>query len=362
MKKTHSLLLGLISAVLLAAALPAQAEWSERAELTQERLHGKFWDDDASRFLTGYPEDGDHWHYWWQAHALDVLIDAYERTGDEAFLERAGALYEGVLEVNDGITNDFYDDMLWMALALLRLHDITGDETYREAIDELWQDIQTGWNDHYGGGIAWEKNQLDYKNTPSNAPAVILAARLYQTFGEEEDLEWAKRIYTWLQDTLIDPDTGFAWDGINRQGDGEIDKNWAFTYNQGTYIGAALELYRVTGEEEYREEAFRTAAATVDRLVDDETGIFTESGSGDGGLFKGILVRYMTDLIQAFPDQTAQYRELLLKNADTLWSQTRETEPLLFAADWSETGEAPLDLSVQLSGLKLIEHAAQLTD
>ncbi len=58
MKKTHSLLPGLISIALFAAALPAQAEWSERAELTQERLHGKFWDDDASRFRTGYPEDG----------------------------------------------------------------------------------------------------------------------------------------------------------------------------------------------------------------------------------------------------------------------------------------------------------------
>lgn len=342
---------------------PETSPWAERATAAQEQFHATFWNDETSLFETRYPPDDGHWHYWWQAHALDVLIDAYERTEDAKYLEQASLLYRGVLEVNDGITIDFYDDMLWMALALLRLHEHTGDDTYRNAVLTLWDDIQTGWNDHYGGGIAWQKNQLDYKNTPSNAPAVILAARLYQTFGNEEDLEWARRTYDWLQETLIDSETGFAWDGINRQGDGEIDKNWAFTYNQGTYIGASLALYRITGDATYREEAFRTAEATVDRLADAESGIFSESGSGDGGLFKGVLIRYMTAFILEFPEETDTYRELVLNNADTLWAKTREADDrLLFAADWSAPAEPPLDLSAQLSGMMLVEHAARLPE
>ena len=32
-------------------------------------------------------------------------------------------------------------------------------------------------------------------------------------------------------------------------------KNWIFTYNQGTFLGAALELYKITGEKGYLNDA-----------------------------------------------------------------------------------------------------------
>jgi len=42
---------------------------------------------------------------------------------------------------------------------------------------------------------------------------------------------------------MVDPATGFVWDGKNRTGDGHIDKDWEFTYCQGVFIGAGVELY-----------------------------------------------------------------------------------------------------------------------
>ncbi|MEI4878463.1 glycoside hydrolase family 76 protein, partial [Klebsiella pneumoniae] len=85
---------------------------------------------------------------------------------------------------------------------------------------------------------------------------------------------------------------------INRQGDGRIDKDWRFTYNQGVYIGAAVELYRVTQDRSYLDEAWKTAAYVEQQMTSPATGMLPSEGDGDGALFKGILVRYLLELIK----------------------------------------------------------------
>jgi predicted alpha-1,6-mannanase (GH76 family) len=347
--------------------------WAERAEQAQGDLQSNFWNERAAVFRSRYPGRRGDLNYWWQAHAIDVLVDGYERTNDVASIRRADQLYRGVVRANRGITIDYYDDMEWMALALLRLYQHTEDEAHLEAVRILWKDIKTGWNDHQGGGIAWRKQQLDYKNTPANAPAIILAARLYRKFGDEEDLAWAKKIYQWQKENLVDPETRFVWDGVNRQGNGQIDKNWAFSYNQGVYIGANLELFRITDDSSYRDEALQTAAASVERLAQPQSKLLTERGGGDGGLFKGIFIRYLTDLILTFPhEKTDSYRELIMKNAESVWKETTEQESRLFGPAWSpprrpaRQQEAPdrrtWELSAHLSGVMLMEHAAKLSE
>ena len=141
------------------------------------------------------------------------------------------------------LLHNYYDDMEWMALALLRVYDATGREEDKEAVLVLWESIKTAWNDHMGGGMAWKKDQLDYRTPPPNAPASILASRLYQRFRRPEDLEWARKIYQYNK-SLVDPDTGFVWDGINRLGDGRIDKDWEYTYCQGVFLGAGAGFLR----------------------------------------------------------------------------------------------------------------------
>ncbi|TDQ40800.1 glycoside hydrolase family 76 protein [Aureibacillus halotolerans] len=329
-----------------------------RASEAQASLDQHYWNAESGLYNNAFEcnECNGQFHYWWQAHALDTLIDGYERTGDLAYLDRAEALYEGVLDRNnDEITNDFYDDMLWMALALLRLYEHTDEEHYKQAVLTLWGDIKTGWNNSFGGGIAWNKGQLDYKNTPSNGPAVILAARLYDAFGNEEDLLWAEKIYSWLTDTLVDPNTGIVWDGINRTGDGTIDKNWIFTYTQGVYIGAAVELYHVKSDPKFLEAAYATVDASIDQLT--TNGIVNEQGTGDGGLFKGIYIRYITELYKTNPTND-ELGSFILANAESAWAQTSDADGAFFGARWMTPPEFPVQLSQQLSGVMLMEHAA----
>lgn len=299
--------------------------------------------------------------YWPNAHGLDVLIDAYERTGNATYRGYFDQWFQGVRARNGNTwNNEFYDDMEWIALALLRAYQATNDTKYKDASLELWGYIKEGWNENAGGGIAWRKSQEWSKNACSNGPAAILAARLYREFGNEEDLEWATRIYGWLKSTLVNPTTGAVWDNIDSR-TGDINKEWVFTYNQGTYIGAAVELHQLLNERSYLNDAVLAADYTISSLV--ENSILKSEGGGDGGLFKGIFVRYFTNLIQqerleASPRR--RYIQFLEYNAETLWEQGATKPAVLFGPNWRQRPGAATGLTEQLSGCMLIEAIAHL--
>jgi len=342
---------------------PPHTLWSKRAALAQRSLLEHYWNASHAFFEVRVPFQvapndlpTDPFHYWWQAHAMDTLLDAFERDGDPQHLERVGALLRGVLERNGGqIVNDYYDDMAWMALALLRAYLLSGENTFLQRTLELWTDLQGGWNEHCGGGIAWRKIQLDYKNTPANAPVAILAARLHRHFQRPQDLEWAVKIYAWLEHHLVDPETGFVWDGMNREGNGLVDLEWALSYNEGTFIGAAQALWLETADPRFRNAARRTLEATRAKLCDPHTLELPAEGGGDGGLFKGILVRYATDWAL---ENDPQALELLEANAKLLWKA--QSESLLFGPSWTQSAPTPNDLSSHLSGVMLLEAMAKL--
>lgn len=360
-RNLHIEMSGVISTMITVSGI-----WTKRADEAQRALERHFWNDSIRMYNIETPcPDGacnTIFHYWWMAHAADVLVDGYVRTADPLYAERLEQLYEGVLRRNEGAwPNELYDDMEWMALAWLRAYEATGLEKYKQAALTLWEDIQTGWNDVQGGGIAWHKEQLGYKNTPANAPAVILAARLHRAFGNPADLEWARKIYAWQKNALVDPATGFVWDGMNRTGDGAIDKDWKFTYCQGVFIGAAVELFRVTGDSAYLEDSKRTFQAMRVELADSAEGILPDEGGGDAGLFKGILIRYVTEAIKVWPEAT-EAAGWLSRNANVLWEQGKTADGALFGTDWKSrrTSEAIVQLSSQLSGVMLLECAAVL--
>lgn len=339
-------------------------DWSAAADSSTGALIENYWSARDRYFYYGNLGDPE-FHYWPQAHALDVVLDAYSRTGEEAYRNLIDAWHEGVYDRNDGWINDYYDDMEWNALAMLRAYRMTGDEKFRESVDVLWENIKTGWTEVSGGGIMWSKPTPNSKNAISNAPASILASRLYQLTGEDEYLEWARKTYDWQQANLVDRSTGAVWDHIVvENGEEEIRKDWIFTYNQGMYLGASLELYEITDNPMYLNEAVKAADYALSHLTTGDR-LLKPEGSGDGGLFKGILVRYLTQLIlEEDLDQAAKnrYADFLRHNARTLWAEGTDKEDVLYDTYWKEKPDVneEIDLTVQLSGAMLMEAAARL--
>ena len=67
------------------------------------------------------------WHYWWQAHLLDILVDAETARPGSVGRDTVARLLRGIHLRNLGRwTNDYYDDMAWLALALERADRVAG--------------------------------------------------------------------------------------------------------------------------------------------------------------------------------------------------------------------------------------------
>lgn len=342
---------------------PTEYQPSAAADSAFQSLQEIYWNADDSLYLSSDLGNRDL-NYWWQAHAIDAQVDAYERTGDEEIMEQIGKHLVGIKRENGGLINDFYDDMSWMGLALLRAYDNSEDPRFLEDVEVLWDDIIQGWNDHHGGGIAWNKNQLDYKNTPTSATAAILAFRLYRMRDQEEDVEMGKDLIEWVDEHLVDHETGTVYDGIGREGDDQIDKDWLFTYNHGVYVGACLEYYDLTDDESWLEKATMAADYATSSLLVSDSEILQDEGQGDGGLFKGILIRYLALLAEhedVDEEQRTRYRDFIRHNAQSLWEAGSSGQsPYRFNYNWLETPDEEIDLSTQLSGVFLMEAASAM--
>lgn len=344
-------------------------DWNAAADSATSSLIKHFWDQKnhyfvyhADRFELGHDNN-----YWPQAHAMDAVIDAYLRTKDAKYSQLFDQWFEGIKAANfsnpgRNYLNDFYDDSEWIALTMLRLYEATKDTKYLDATKELWTWIKGGWNELGEGGIAWERKKNQHsKNACSNGPAAILAARLYQTTKDENDLNWAKKIYEWEKQTLFNQATGAVYDNLNAK-TGELN-TMTLSYNQGTFVGAAYELYKITGDDIYLNDARKAAYYCISNasMIDIGNNILRNEGEGDGGLFKGIFMRYFTQLVLE-PNLNAAYAKkfttFLDNNAEVLWRKGVNKKVMLFGTNWALAPIGTTQLTSQTSGATLMEMRA----
>lgn len=347
---------------LLPVVDPVTIDWNKNAGESFSSLKALYWNEEKGIFWSDNYNDP-QLNYWWQAHGLDAMVDASLRVNDDRYFEMISDFYDGVNETNNGFINDFYDDMSWMAMAFLRAHELTGEVRYLSCSELLWNDIITGWNETHGGGICWNKTAIDYKNTCSNATAAMLSFRLYRVTGESKYLVMGEKILMWLTSTLVDPETGIVWDGIGRNGGDQIDYDWLFTYNQGVYIGACIDYYKINNDPAWLSKAVRTADKAIIKFSS-ASQILKSEGDGDGGLFKGIFIRYLkllTDKNYLEQETYNRYREFILKNSESVWKYGKTTTyPYIFNHDWAQKPAGAIDLSVELSAVFLLEATAVL--
>jgi predicted alpha-1,6-mannanase (GH76 family) len=320
------------------------------------------------------------WHYWWQAHLLDCLVDAQLRDPQpERRTEINRQVRSHRLRNNFSWVNSYYDDMAWLALALQRAATVAGVERKR-ALPKLADQFVTAWVPEDGGGIPWRK-QDQFFNAPANGPAGIFLARY------PDRLKRAEQMGDWIDRTLIDPETHLVFDGIK----GGSLVRAQYTYCQGVVLGLETELAARTGAEaraRHQARVHRLVAAVNERMA--PSGVLKGAGGGDGGLFAGITARYLALVATTLPGDSADdavardtARSIVLSSAKSAWDYRQTVNGLpLFGAFWDRDAELPTaggdeaqfvegavhpsevaerDLSVQLSGWMLMEAACNLT-
>lgn len=332
------------------------------------------------------------WHYWWQAHLIDCLVDAHLRDPRPERVERLRRVTRSHRLRNlTGWTNRYYDDMAWLGLALERADRHAGIR-HRSGLAALTRQVTDAWHDREVtddgtvvriGGLPWRKRD-DFVNTPAAGPAAILLARTGRVDRAATMLEWVHTV-------LHDPATGLILDGY-RPGSGLVTA--LYSYCQGVVIGAGVELARRTGD-----RTVVTRVADLIRAVDRELcrdHVIAGRGGGDGGLFDGILARYLALAATDLPDNgepgAGDARRLagdiVLASAAACWEHRATVHPRadaaalpLFGHDWTVPAVVPgrgatgqvidgatissvvpeRDLSVQLGAWKLLEAAARLS-
>lgn len=234
------------------------------------------------------------WHYWWQAHYLDAIVDMgfhYVRAGApeaaKAEVRRGLRLLRGIKIRNFGVfPNYFFDDMAWLALSSHRLNALCLElhqqpaKLAQSAVDSLTRQLRSGQDSVLGGGLYWSRKRA-FKNVPVNGPAALHFARI-------GDRKTAVSLVDWMREKLFDPTLGLYLDGIYLVNAGHRLEGQIYTYNQGPILGAWLEL----GDERYLRQAADLIDAVDRRLTVPQQGLRLEQG-GDGSLFTGILCRYL---------------------------------------------------------------------
>jgi predicted alpha-1,6-mannanase (GH76 family) len=351
----------LLAAALTFAPAPAHATVATDADAAMSAFVSAFWDPAKKYFYTNSdhqihaehahgPEGGLYTDFWWEAQLWELVMDAYQRTGTAAYRQLIDDVYAGFVASYPTFANDFNDDLGWWALACARAYEITRDATYLNRSRALFDQIWAEQDSTFGGGIWWRRSVHTQKNVATNAPAVITATKLYAATGDATYLARAQSLFAWIKAGL--QQSGHVYDHI--EGSGTLVK-WDFSYNFGTYIGAAAALHRATGTASYLTDARAAADWATTYLTNG--GTMMHEGSDDAGGFKSLLFRSLNTLVTEH-GQT-QYLPFLQRNATQAWRHRRTGDDLA-GPDWSAPAPATylqsLTAAAAVSALQLVQH------
>ena len=306
-----------------------------------------------------YNEETGLWNTtsWWNgANILTALINKARLTNDPSFKNKVAVIFNKTKEFEVGATddkaacvcknyiNDFYDDEGWWALAWLDAWEYTGEQRYLDMANIIFEDITTGWSSK--GGLYWKKG-LDFRGSISNGLAMTLATRLHlagtKSVNGKSALLWATSIWDWMIDSQLLDANGNIQDGIRFKNGQELIKENIYTYNQGVVLTGLVNLYKITGKDNYLKSAHSLVQATMENMTNTDF-ILVEKRcepnncNADAKQFKGVFMRHLMYLNEHSPKNN--YKAFILKNQQAIWEKAMEKGSKAPGVVWDKPSEA----------------------
>lgn len=247
---------------------------------------------------------------------------------------KGGADVSGILNV--------YDDQMWLSRELIRAYRLTSNKAYLNLATYLTDYVLEGWDcwrDADGkeyGGITWGPG-YNSKHSCSNAPIIQPLVWLYDIYKDSDCkteyyyrdadnnvrhetclrsglyLEFARKVYGWQKEKLLH-ESGVFWDMMGADNTIKVQHGYRqhvdnggpvgslISYNTGTMISGASELYRVTGEEAFRSDIDVAVRASVDKFARyvraRDAYLFSTDATAENGFntwFNDVLMRSYID-------------------------------------------------------------------
>lgn len=271
---------------------------------------------------------------WTQAILVDIAENAYLRTRSQKDSLLFRTLLEGNRRYYDHYNWDngkvwfIYDDIMWWVITLGRTYLITGEEEWlrlsQSGFERVWSGSKilkdNGSYDPVRGGMYWAWNQQHPEGTPTssmgkmaciNYPTVIGAMTLFEATGDSAYFKKGQEVYAWSRSNLFDKETGRVAD--SRHGSG--NPAWKMhVYNQATCIGAAVMLYKATGNKMYLNDA--VLAADYTKAMSGNEFLHFENGI-EQGIYHAIFAQYIIRLVE--DGGQSQYLPWLRANINAGW-------------------------------------------
>ena len=353
--------------------------WHERAYdtyLAIEKLYGVTSGSTAGFFNENYPKGaGDLsasflWPYDGLMSGVALLNKLGYVVGYAAKIERYEAYYRNLSVGGYGSQTDgrngggdrFYDDNSIIGLNLVEAYKQLKDSKYLDRCARIVKFLKSGEDDVLGGALWWCEGQ---KNKPgngdSNKPACangyaqwfLLSYYDICPAGEKADvLAFAKRLYAWERENLLDSSDQTYWN--DRNADGSINKT-KWTYNSGAMIAAGARLYHITGEKHYLDEAIATAKGAYNYYVKSRDKMGLAYPLNDPWFTVKLIRAYM----ELQPDfaTASEYIKIFTKNLDYAWEHARQQNGL-FYENWSGSANQDRDKSLLMQDAALESLAA----
>lgn len=248
-----------------------------------------------------------------------------------------------------GIYN-VYDDQQWLVRELLESYKLTDNKKYLEKAEYLTDYVLDGWdctldeNGKENGGISWGPGYTT-KHSCSNGPMVsplVWLSELYK--GKKDEIEFryidtdqsrkvarmkkseyylkfAKAVYEWQKDKLLRedgvyhdmlggciPNCDVAYETINgteyrKHTQLRTPTGKPYTYNSGTMLSGAADLYRVTKDVIYLNDAKVLSDASFSHFAKEGvtvSGFYTYPVDGFSNWFNGVLMRAYVDIYPVY--------------------------------------------------------------
>lgn len=261
-------------------------------------------------------------YYWWEAGAAwNGILEYWFITGDETYnaILKESLLYQvgtnkDYLPSNQSTTEGNDDQGFWgitaMAAAERNFSNPSQDQPgWLYLAQAVFNQMVTRWDTaNCNGGLRWQiytwNAGYDYKNTVSNGCMFNLAARLARFTGNQTYVDWATKIWDWLQEVEFlnyESSVFKLYDGAHFENGCKNHTNIEWTYNYGLLLSGSAFLYDFTNQssvwEERATELWERAKVFFDDGVMYEAACNPKGGTlrcnNDQRCFKAIFSRFL---------------------------------------------------------------------
>lgn len=325
--------------------------YKEKAKAVYDMIQAKY--RNGNLYKENYPSQGNDevsylWPYVGMLTGANLLYElGYGKSilekefgGVENYFVKRSELpaYQGE-PTSKGLKDIFYDDNCIVAMEFIDAYKLTSEQKYLDKAIILTDFIMSGEDGRMGGGLYWFEAASKNCQTGPNcmkaanttAYAAFVASDLYKLTKDSKHLAFAKKVYDWNYKTLRDKSDNLYWNDINI-GTGQINPT-KWTYNAAMMIMSGVNLYEITKDRAYLEQAIITARNSFSRftkVIKDQ--LFFQTN--DSWFNVELMTSYIK--LSEHDAKSKDYVEAFIKNADFAWKNARNSEGQ-FYEDWSGT-------------------------